>query len=114
MTYTDILYEARGAVAYITINRPQVYNDFRAQTCEELTHAFQRAAWDREIGVIVLTGAGEKAFCTGGDQSSHAGQYDGRGTIGLPVEDMHAAIRDAPKQVIDRVHGFPTGARTAV
>jgi 2-ketocyclohexanecarboxyl-CoA hydrolase len=110
MTYEDILYETRGAIAFITINRPQVYNAFRGKTCEELTHAFQRAAWDRAVGVIVLTGAGEKAFSTGGDHSAHSGgQYDGRGTIGLPIEDLHAAIRDAPKPVIARVHGYAIG-----
>jgi 2-ketocyclohexanecarboxyl-CoA hydrolase len=59
--------------------------------------------------VIVLAGAGDKAFCTGGDQSAHAGQYDGRGTIGLPVEELHAAIRDAPKPVIARVQGYAIG-----
>jgi 2-ketocyclohexanecarboxyl-CoA hydrolase len=57
----------------------------------------------------VLAGAGDKAFCTGGDQSAHAGQYDGRGTIGLPIEELHAAIRDAPKPVIARVQGYAIG-----
>ncbi len=96
MNYQDILFDARDGVATITINRPDVYNAFRAETCEELIDAFRRAAWDDAIGVIVLTGAGEKAFCTGGDQSAHEGQYQGRGTIGLPLEELQAAIRDAP------------------
>jgi 1,4-dihydroxy-2-naphthoyl-CoA synthase len=81
--YEDIIYEERPkGVARITINRPASYNAFRGKTVEELIHAFQRAGWDKSIGVIVLTGAGDKAFCTGGDQSAHDGQYDGRGTIG--------------------------------
>ena len=66
-------------------------NAFRGQTCEELIHAFGNAGWDKSIGVIVLGGAGDRAFCTGGDQSAHDGQYDGRGMIGLPVEDLHGA-----------------------
>lgn len=108
--YQDILYEVRPAgVARITINRPSVYNAFRGQTVEELIDAFQRAGWDRAIGVIVLTGAGDKAFCTGGDQSAHDGQYDGRGTIGLPIEELQSLIRDVPKPVIARVNGFAIG-----
>ena len=108
--YTDITYEVRPeGVARITINRPDKYNAFRGQTVDELIHAFQKAGWDREIGVIVLSGAGEKAFCTGGDQSAHDGQYDGRGTIGLPVEELQSLIRDVPKPVIARVQGFAIG-----
>jgi 2-ketocyclohexanecarboxyl-CoA hydrolase len=97
-------------VATITINRPDVHNAFRAQTCEELIHAFTRAAWDKTIGVIVLTGAGGKAFCTGGDQKAHgAGGYDGRGTVKLPIEELHSIIRDAPKPVIAKVRGYAIG-----
>jgi len=109
MDYEDILYEVRGAAAWITINRPERMNAFRGRTCDELIDAFGRAGYDREIGVIVLAGAGDKAFCTGGDQSAHAGQYDGRGTIGLPMEQLHAIIRDVPKPVIARVQGFAIG-----
>src|SRR5262245_23866574 len=109
MSYEDILYEVDGGVAKITINRPKVYNAFRGLTCEELIRAIHDAGWDRSIGVIVLAGAGDKAFCTGGDQSAHAGQYDGRGTIGLPIEEVHAAIRDVPKPVIARVQGYAIG-----
>lgn len=108
--YEDILYEVRPeGVARITINRPDRYNAFRGQTVDELIDAFQRAGWDRSIGVIVLTGAGDKAFCTGGDQTAHDGQYDGRGTIGLPVEELQSLIRDVPKPVIARVDGFAVG-----
>ncbi len=109
MAYEDIRYEKTDAVARVTIDRPQVLNAFRGKTCEELVDALHDAAWDRSVAVIVLAGAGDRAFCTGGDQSSHEGQYDGRGTIGLPVEEMHAALRDAPKPVIARVHGYAIG-----
>ncbi len=109
MDYTDITVEVRRHVAHITINRPEVMNAFRGQTCDELIHAFGRAGYDPEVGAIVLAGAGERAFCTGGDQSAHAGQYDGRGTIGLPVEELHAAIRDVPVPVIARVQGYAIG-----
>ena len=109
MEYEDILYRATNGVATITINRPDKYNAFRGQTCEELIHAFNRAGWDKSVGVIVLTGAGDKAFCTGGDQSAHAGSYDGRGTIGLPIEEVQTIIRDVPKPVIARVQGYAIG-----
>ena len=110
MDYQDILYEVADGVATITINRPEVMNAFRGQTCEELIDAINRAAWDREIGVMVLTGAGERAFSTGGDQSAHTESgYGGRGAIGLPVEELHAALRGAPKPVIARVRGYAIG-----
>ena len=107
--YQDILYEVRNGAAWITINRPDKMNAFRGITCDELIHAINRAGYDRAIGVIVLAGAGDRAFCTGGDQSAHEGQYDGRGTIGLPMEELHAAIRDVPKPVIARVQGYAIG-----
>ncbi len=109
MQYEDILYEVRNGAAWITINRAEKMNAFRGRTCDELIHAINRAGYDREIGAIVLAGAGEKAFCTGGDQSAHEGQYDGRGTIGLPMEELHNAIRDVPKPVIARVQGYAIG-----
>jgi 2-ketocyclohexanecarboxyl-CoA hydrolase len=109
MQYEDILYQVDAGVAHITINRPQLMNAVRGQTCEELIHAFNAAGWDRSIGVIVLGGAGDKAFCTGGDQSAHEGQYDGRGLIGLPIEELHSVIRDVPKPVIARVQGYAIG-----
>jgi 2-ketocyclohexanecarboxyl-CoA hydrolase len=109
MDYTDIVVQRRGSAEWITIDRPERMNAFRGRTCDELIHALQRAAWDRGVAAIVLAGAGDKAFCTGGDQSAHEGQYDGRGTIGLPMEELHAAIRDAPKPVIARVQGYAIG-----
>lgn len=110
MIHQDIVYEIRGAAAWITINRPEKHNAFRAQTCEELLLAINRAGYDESIAAIVLTGAGERAFCTGGDQSAHtAGGYDGQGTIGLPIEQLQSAIRDVPKPVIARINGFAIG-----
>ena len=109
MDYQDILFSVADGVATITINRPDKMNAFRARTCDELIDAFHRAGWDKSIGVIVLTGAGTRAFCTGGDQSAHEGSYDGHGTIGLPLEDLQGIIRDVPKPVIAKVRGFAIG-----
>ena len=109
--YEDIIYGVKDHVATITINRPKVLNAFRARTAEELLQAMMRAGWNDDIGVIVLTGAGERAFSTGGYQSAseHDGQYAGRGTIGIPVEELHSAIRDVPKPVIAKVRGYAIG-----
>jgi len=107
--YKDILFEAREGVARITINRPEKYNAFTPQTCEELIDAFRRAGSDKSIAVIVFTGAGDRAFCTGADQSAHEGSYGGRGTIGLPIDELQSLIRDVPKPVIARVQGFAIG-----
>jgi 2-ketocyclohexanecarboxyl-CoA hydrolase len=107
--FEDVLYELRGRAAWIIINRPKVYNAFRGRTVEELIQAFQRAANDKDVSSVVLTGAGEKAFCTGGDQSAHDGNYDGRGVVGLPIEELQGIIRDIPKPVIARVNGFAIG-----
>src|SRR5450631_4023533 len=114
MELEDILYEVRNGVAWITINRPGKMNAFRGRTCEELIHAINRAGYDDDIGVIVLAGAGDRAFCTGGDQSAHEGKYDGRGTIGLPIEELHSAIRDVPKPVIARVQGYAIGGGNVI
>lgn len=109
MDYQDILYTKADGIATITINRPAQYNAFRAQTCEEMIDAFKDADHDGSIGVVVLTGAGDKAFCTGGDQSSQDGGYGGRGVIGLPIEELQSVIRDINKPVIARVNGFAIG-----
>lgn len=109
MNYEDILYTKIDGVATITINRPELYNAFRAQTCEEMILALKDADADRTIGVVVLTGAGEKAFCTGGDQSGQDGGYGGRGVIGLPIEEVQSLIRDIAVPVIARVNGFAIG-----
>ena len=107
--FEDVIYEVRGRAAWIIINRPKVYNAFRAQTVEELISAFQNAANDKGVCCVVLTGVGDKAFCTGGDQSAHEGKYDGRGVIGLPMDELQGIIRDIPKPVIARVNGFAIG-----
>jgi len=109
VAYQDLLYEVRGRAAWITINRPKVYNAFRGRTVEELIQAFQQAANDKNVASVVLTGAGDRAFCTGGDQSAHDGNYDGRGVVGLPIDELQAIIRDIPKPVIARVNGFAIG-----
>jgi len=109
VAYTDIVYEERDQIATIAINRPDVMNAFRGQTVEEMLQAMLKAGWDKGIAAIVLTGTGDRAFCTGGDQSAHSGQYDGRGTAVLPIEELHSAIRDVPKPVIARVQGYAIG-----
>lgn len=109
MTYQDIRLEKKDGIARITIDRPKVMNAFRGQTVEELIDAISDAGWDRAIGVIVLTGSGDRAFCTGGDQSAHDGHYDGRGTVGMPIEQLHSVIREVPKPVIARVQGYAIG-----
>ncbi|MBW2316621.1 MAG: enoyl-CoA hydratase/isomerase family protein [Deltaproteobacteria bacterium] len=112
MQYQDIRYEERDHVATITLDRPEVMNAFRGQTCEELIHAFGRAGYDRNIGAIVLTGAGERAFCTGGDQSGHteSGAYGGnRGVLGMPIDEVHTIMRDVPKPVVAKVRGYAIG-----
>jgi naphthoate synthase len=115
MELTDILYEKKEGIAKITMNRPRVYNAFRAQTVQELIWAFRDAWDDNEIGVVVLTGAGDKAFCTGGDQSDRgAGGYSGKpggltGGMGLEMETLHYVMRNIPKPVIAAVNGYAIG-----
>ena len=108
-SFEDILYTEHGGVATIAINRPEKYNAFRGQTCDEIIQALHLAGWNKDIGVIILTGVGEKAFCSGGDQSAQEGGYDGRGMIGLPLEELHSLIREVPKPVIARVNGYAIG-----
>jgi 2-ketocyclohexanecarboxyl-CoA hydrolase len=107
--FEHVIYEVKGRGAWITINRPKLYNAFNAQTIEELIASFKLAADDRGVSSVVLTGAGDKAFCTGGDQSAHEGQYDGRGIVGLPIDELQSIIRDIPKPVIARINGFAIG-----
>ncbi len=115
MAFEDILYEKRDGVATITINRPKVLNAFRAQTVEEMLEAMRDAEGDPEIGVVVFAGAGDRAFCAGGDNSARAsgsateGGYGGRGLVGLPIEELHSAIRDSRKPVIAKVQGYAIG-----
>jgi 2-ketocyclohexanecarboxyl-CoA hydrolase len=109
MTYTDILYDKNSGVAWITINRPQVRNAFRTRTVAELTHAFEDARFDRTIGVVVLTGAGDKAFCSGGDQKERGEGGYAADERPMDVEALHSAIRHIPKPVIAMVNGFAIG-----
>jgi len=110
MAFTDILYSKDEGVAWITINRPAVRNAFRTQTVDELVAAFREAWADVDVGVVVLTGAGDKAFCSGGDQKERgAGGYGGQSGIGMDVASLHSVIRNIPKPVIAMVNGFAIG-----
>lgn len=109
--YEDILYETYNGIAKITINRPEVRNAFRPKTVMELIDAFAYARDDANIGVIVLTGAGEKAFCSGGDQSvrGHGGYVGDDHIPRLNVLDLQRLIRVIPKPVIAMVAGYAIG-----
>ncbi|PYN30579.1 MAG: 1,4-dihydroxy-2-naphthoyl-CoA synthase [Candidatus Rokuibacteriota bacterium] len=109
MDYTDILYAKANGVAWITINRPEVRNAFRTRTVAELTDAFLDARWDPSVGVIVLTGSGDKAFCSGGDQKERGQGGYAADTRPMDVEALHSAIRHIPKPVIAMVNGFAIG-----
>src|SRR3989441_4352613 len=99
MAYEDIRYEVRDGVAWIIINRPEVRNAFRAKTVDELIAAF-RVAWrDDEVGVVVLTGAGDKAFSAGGDQRERGAAGYGGGALGMDMHGLHGVIRAIPKPV---------------
>ncbi len=108
---TDVRYEVERGLAWITIDRPERYNAFRGRTVDELIHCFKTAWADRAVGVIALTGAGDKAFCSGGDQKqrSETGDY-GPTEHGLfEIETLHRVIRDVPKPVIAAVNGVAVG-----
>ena len=109
--YTDIRYETADGIAKITINRPEVRNAFRPTTLFELSHAFNVARDDAGIGVIILTGEGDKAFCSGGDQRIRGddGYKDTRGVGRLNVLDLQVQIRRTPKPVIAMVAGYAIG-----
>lgn len=110
-TYTDILYETAEGIAKITINRPEVRNAFRPQTLFELMDAFAAAREDASVGVAILTGAGTKAFCSGGDQRVRgSGGYVGDdGVPRLNALDLQRVIRTLPKPVIAMVAGYAIG-----
>ena len=109
--YTDIVYETAEGIAKITINRPEVRNAFRPTTLFELSSAFTAARDDPSIGVIILTGAGDKAFCSGGDQRIRGddGYVDSHGVGRLNVLDLQVQIRRTPKPVIAMVAGYAIG-----
>nr|WP_254108232.1 MULTISPECIES: enoyl-CoA hydratase-related protein [unclassified Sphingomonas]AJW29597.1 Naphthoate synthase [Sphingomonas sp. JE1] len=111
MDYTDISCNLAERVLTITIDREQRLNAFRGRTIEELLHAF-RAAWINDgVSAVVLTGAGSKAFCVGGDQKEFAetGSYGVSANGRWEIEDLHLVIRQIPKPVIAAVNGFAIG-----
>jgi len=109
--FTDILYEkhhrVRGAT-WITINRPDVMNAFTGHTLTEMRDAVEAASGDPEVGVIVITGAGDRAFCAGGDVR-WLQEVQREGAVGAAPVDPHAGIEDCLKPVIARVNGFSVG-----
>jgi 2-ketocyclohexanecarboxyl-CoA hydrolase len=108
---TDVRYEVSDGLAWITIDRPERMNSFRAHTVDELIACLKRAWASEEVGVIAITGAGDRAFCTGGDQKQRAetGDY-GPSESGLfEVEYLHRLIREVPKPVIAAVNGYAIG-----
>ena len=109
--YQDILYETAEGIAKITINRPQVRNAFRPQTLFELKDAFARAHEDRDVGVIIFTGAGTEAFCSGGDQRvrGEGGYVGDDGVPRLNVLELQRQIRTLPKVVIAMIAGYAIG-----
>jgi naphthoate synthase len=111
-TFKDIKYERTDdGIAKITISRPEVRNAFRPQTVGELKEAFDLARDDGEIGVIVLTGEGPDAFCSGGDQRvrGKAGYVDSKGVPRLNILDVQKQIRSLPKPVVAMVAGYAIG-----
>ena len=113
MEFKEIIYEKKGGVAKVTINRPERYNAFTALTLEEIYNAFRDSWADKTIGVIVLGGVGEKAFCTGGDQKIKDGEGYEAGEAIFNLLDAHgqviSIIRDIPVPVIAAVNGFAIG-----
>ncbi len=109
--YEDILYETWDGIAKITINRPKVRNAFRPTTVTEMSAAFEAARNDPSIGVVILTGAGTEAFCSGGDQRIRGddGYVDPKGVGRLNVLDLQVQIRRLPKPVVAMVAGYAIG-----
>src|SRR4029077_11426950 len=109
--YEDILFQRRGGIAKLTINRPSVRNAFRPETLFELSEAFTTVRNDPTIGVAILTGAGDEAFCSGGDQNvrGRAGYLDTPAAPRLNVLDLQKQIRSLPKPVIAMVAGYAIG-----
>lgn len=109
--YTDIFFEKAEGIGKITINRPEVRNAFRPETLDELINAFELCRVDPEIGVVILTGAGDKAFCSGGDQRvrGEGGYVDNAGVPRLNALDLQRSIKYLPKPVIAMVAGYAIG-----
>lgn len=109
--FTDITYSVESNFVVITINRPERYNALRGRTVDELLAAFKHAWVNKKVCAVILTGAGEKAFCTGGDQKERAetGGYGETETGMFEIESLHKIIRAIPKPVIAAVNGFAIG-----
>ncbi|AEA26261.1 enoyl-CoA hydratase-related protein [Pseudonocardia dioxanivorans] len=109
--FEDVLYRVEDTTAVVTINRPKRYNAFRGRTVEELISALRTAWADRAVRVVVLTGAGDKAFCTGGDvkQRAETGDYGPTESGLFEIDALHKLIRDIPKPVIAAVNGLAIG-----
>ncbi len=109
--FDDIYYHKYAGIAKITINRPELRNAFRPKTVVEMMQALEEARNDDSIGVVILTGEGEKAFCSGGDQKirGDAGYVDDQGIHRLNVLDFQRQIRTCPKPVIAMVAGYAIG-----
>lgn len=109
--YTDIKYHKLEGIAKITINRPQVRNAFRPLTVDEMAHALNDARNDHSIGVIILTGEGKDAFCSGGDQKirGDAGYADALGVHRLNVLDFQRQMRSCPKPIVAMIAGYAVG-----
>jgi naphthoate synthase len=109
--YTDIRFETADGIAKVTINRPEVRNAFRPTTLFELSEAFDIARDDPEVGVIILTGEGPDAFCSGGDQKIRGddGYVDDRGVGRLNVLDLQIQMRRTPKPIVAMVAGYAIG-----
>ncbi|HLI88773.1 MAG TPA: 1,4-dihydroxy-2-naphthoyl-CoA synthase [Ktedonobacteraceae bacterium] len=109
--YQDIIFEKAEGMGKITINRPEVHNAFRPETLTELIDAFNRCREDQEIGVVIFTGKGEKAFCSGGDQRvrGEGGYVGSDGVPRLNALDLQRVIKYIPKPVIAMVAGYAIG-----
>jgi len=109
--FQDVLYHHAEGLAKITINRPEVRNAFRPETVEELSQAFRRAHLDPDIGAIILTGAGDLAFCSGGDQKirGDSGYRNSQGVEHLNVLELQRQIRTLPKPVVAMIAGYAIG-----
>jgi naphthoate synthase len=110
-TYTDIKYHKMEGIAKITINRPEVRNAFRPLTVDEMMHALNDARNDASTGVIILTGEGKQAFCSGGDQKirGDSGYADVLGTHRLNVLDFQKQMRSCPKPIVAMIAGYAVG-----
>jgi len=108
---TDVTYEVERGLAWVTINRPERYNAFRGRTVDELIWCFKTAWADHSVGVVALTGTGDKAFCAGGDQKQRqeTGDYGPTESRLFEVEMLHRLIRNIPKPVIAAVNGAAIG-----